>query len=242
VVLFAIVGELGAGKTLGLSYLAWSNWYNKKRKIFSNYNFYGFPYTHVETLPSLEEMKDGFFAGDELWLWLDSRSSRKEKQKIIASILLKSRKRGITIAYTTQSIHQVEKRVRDITDFIAYPMMNLDNSWCRLEIFRGPKPSMATRIKPPIYFHTAPIYGVYNTYEEIRQIPDEEGLSTKAKLVEQFNALHENPALMKHLIKDKGMKTPKQVQAYCNKLMKDINPKFLMETAEDSLDDSIVGL
>lgn len=177
-----------------------------------------------------------------LWLWLDSRSSRKEKQKIIASILLKSRKRGVTIAYTTQSIHQVEKRIRDITDFIAYPMMNLDNSWCRLEIFRGPKPSMATRIKPPIYFSTAPIYAVYNTYEEIKQIPDEEERSQKTELQETYTSIMENPALIKHLVEDKGFKTQQQVIAHCKKLMKEINPKEIKKTLEDSLDDSLTGL
>lgn len=63
-VLFAIVGELGAGKTLALSYLAWNNWFKKGRRIFSNYDFYGFPYTKVDSIPDLEKMQSGFFAGD----------------------------------------------------------------------------------------------------------------------------------------------------------------------------------
>jgi len=240
-VLFAIVGELGAGKTLALSYLAWSNWYKKKRKIFSNYNFYGFPYTHVDTIPSLDKMKEGFFAGDELWLWLDSRSSKSEKQKIIASILLKSRKRGITIAYTTQSFHQVEKRIRDITDFIAYPMMNLDNTWCRLEIFRGSKPTMATRIKPPIYFYCEPIYAIYNTYEEISEITTDQE-EKKDTFVEKYQDLNENPAWIKYLVKEKNYKTMQKIQKYCETILKSINPRGITFMKEDSLDETLTGL
>jgi hypothetical protein len=62
-VLFAIVGELGAGKTLALTYLAWTNWYKKGRKIYSNYNLYGIPFTKVKSMPDLENMQKGFFAG-----------------------------------------------------------------------------------------------------------------------------------------------------------------------------------
>jgi len=91
-----IVGELGAGKTLTLSYLAWKNHFIKGRDIFSNYSLYGMPHTRIRSLADLEKMRDGFFAGDELWLWLDSRTSSKQMNKVTSDILLKSRKRGLT--------------------------------------------------------------------------------------------------------------------------------------------------
>ena len=64
-VLMGIVGSLGSGKTLALTYLAWRNWHLKGRRIFSNYNLYGFPFTKVDAIPSIERMQNGFFAGDE---------------------------------------------------------------------------------------------------------------------------------------------------------------------------------
>lgn len=70
-VLMCIVGELGSGKTLTLTYLAWKNFYKKGRDVYSNYNLYDIPHTKVQSLNDLEKMRDGFFAGDELWLWLD---------------------------------------------------------------------------------------------------------------------------------------------------------------------------
>jgi hypothetical protein len=231
-VLFAIVGELGAGKTLALSYLAWNNWFKKQRKIFSNYNFYGFPFTPIKTVPSLDKMKQGFFSGDELWLWLDSRTTKNEKNRIVSSILLKSRKRGITIAYTTQSIHQVEKRIRDVTDFIAYPLMSVDNTWCRLEIFRGPKPSMGSRINPPLYFMCEPIYSCYNTYEEVQVITENE---KEDEYKELFYPIIANPAWIKYLA-ERGVKNSDKVRMICEKIEKTINPMNVRagERAEDS--------
>jgi hypothetical protein len=79
VVLIAVVGELGVGKTLGLTYLAWNNYYYKKRRICANYNLYGIPFTPIHTLEDLQRMipsrtatteellaqKEMFFAADE---------------------------------------------------------------------------------------------------------------------------------------------------------------------------------
>lgn len=225
-VLFLITGELGAGKTLALTYLAWNNWVKKKRSIFSNYNLYGFPFTPVKTIPDLDKMHEGFFAGDELWLWIDSRTSKKERNRIVSSILLKSRKRDITIAYTSQSIHQVDKRIKDITDFVAYPMMSVDNSFCRLEIFRGPRPSIATRIKPPLYFLTEKVYAMFNTYEEVRIINEED--NPNSKYDEIFIPIENNPAWIRYLEKERGIKNLERNKATTERIRKIINPKMIV--------------
>jgi hypothetical protein len=70
--------NFGIGKTLALTYLAWNNYYYKKRKVCSNYNLFGIPFTPVHTLEDLKKMipmetatveellaqKEVFFAGD----------------------------------------------------------------------------------------------------------------------------------------------------------------------------------
>lgn len=233
-VLFAIVGELGSGKTLALSYLAWNNWFKKHRKIFSNYNFYGFPFTLIKTIPELDKMKTGFFAGDELWLWLDSRTTKKDRNRIVSNILLKSRKREITIAYTTQSIHQVDKRIRDVTDFVAYPLMSVDNSYCRLEIFRGPRPSVATRIKPPLYFMCENVYAIFNTYEEIAIINEE---NKNDPIIEIFFPIITNPAWIRYLKKEKKVKTPDKIESVSESIMKEINPENVKSTPSEWIEE-----
>ena len=101
-----------------------------------------------------------------MWLWLSSWAGKSKEHELISSILLKSRKRNLTIAFTTQSFHQVNLRIRDVTDFIAYPLMSVDNSYTRLEIFRGPRASMGTRINPPIYFTNEKVYAMFNSILE----------------------------------------------------------------------------
>ncbi|KXH75943.1 MAG: hypothetical protein AM326_08240 [Candidatus Thorarchaeota archaeon SMTZ-45] len=165
-VLMAFVGELGAGKTLSLTYFAYLN-YLRGVKVYSNYHL-NFPYIPVTSIEDIEDMKEGFFAGDELWLWMDSRASGSKKNKAISSILLKSRKRGVQICYTTQSFGQIDNRIRNITDFIACPFMSPKEQWCKVLIL-----SRATMNKVKwLKFKTAEIFPLYDTTEEIKPIED----------------------------------------------------------------------
>lgn len=60
------MGNLGAGKTLALTYLAWRN-HRKGIKIYSNYELKSIPYVDVKSVNDVLGMREGFFAGDELW-------------------------------------------------------------------------------------------------------------------------------------------------------------------------------
>ena len=202
-----------------LTYLAFINHFKKKKKIFSNYNFYGFPFTKIDSLPNLDQMREGFFAGDELWLWVDSRATRDKRNQVVSSILLKSRKRDITIAYTSKNLHQVDKRIKDITDFVAYPMMSPDNSFCRVEIFHGSKPSISSRMKPPMYFLVEPVISMFNTYEEIQNIavPDEDEAPAQTVYEEKTIPIHLNPAWVKYL-REKGITSNMHILRYSEKI------------------------
>jgi hypothetical protein len=200
-VLFCITGELGAGKTMALTYLAYTNW-KKGRKIFSNYLLYGFPFTLVRTIPNLDRMKEGFFCGDELWNWLETAPVDKDgkdmkmKANFIPNILLKSRKRSLTLAYTAQTIEQVKSRIRKVNDFTAYPMLNANEDICKVIIFRGGKPSMTNVMKgSDIYFYTEPVMSMYDTYEEVPPICGED-----TEPYEELNlSVLDNPAFIRRM-------------------------------------------
>lgn len=55
---------------------------------------------------------------DEAHVLLDSRSSFTKRNKIISYFILQTRKRDVHVLYTTQSFHQIEKRLRDQSDMI----------------------------------------------------------------------------------------------------------------------------
>ncbi len=167
-VLMAIIGGLGAGKTLCLTYLAWRN-YRKGLKVYANYEL-NFPYIHVKTINDVLNMKEGFFAGDELWFWCDSRASMKKKNQVIGNFLLTSRKRNVNFAYTTQTFGQVDVRIRRVTDFIALPQLTVNEDICRLMIFSYPSLNFIRMYK----FRTQPIFELYDTKEVIDALPDED--------------------------------------------------------------------
>jgi hypothetical protein len=207
---------LGVGKTLTLTYLAWNNWFHKNRKIYSNYDLYGFPFTKIESIPDLDDMQEGTFCGDELWLWLSSWGGGSKVKELISNILLKSRKRGLTIVYTSQSINQVNKRIRDVTDFISYPLISVDDSFCRVEVFRNPAVP-ESRIKPPLYFNIEAVASMFNTYQEVKPIKEE-----KSELRELFIPIWENPAWIKYL-KERGY-TEEEAREKTREIEKAINP------------------
>lgn len=175
-------------------------------------------------MPDLDHMKSGFFAGDELWLWVDSWTSKEAKTRVISSILLKSRKRDITISYTAQSFHQITKRIRDVTDFIAYPLMSPDETTCKVVIFKGGDKPIPVN-QPPIYFNCEPVYAMYNTYEEIKPIDP-----TKTKFKESFVHIRDNPAWTYHL-QQKGFPLPK-IAKYSNEIEKAVNPDNIQSEAQ----------
>lgn len=95
--------------------------------------------------------------------WLDARVSSSKRNRAVNKILLSSRKRGIHFAYTTQSFRQTDVRIRKITDFIACPLLNGDNTWCRLTIYDNPSLTPLRIFK----FRTDKYFKMFNTSEEV---------------------------------------------------------------------------
>lgn len=162
-VLFAIVGELGAGKTMSLVYLSWFNWFYKREKIFSNIHLYKIPYVFVDSINKMRKMENGFVSIDEMWSILKARTSMSQRNKIVGDIILRSRKLGLTYCFTTQLLSLIDKNIRDITDFVAYPVMSVDEKICKLAIFKGSS-TKKLHIKD-LYFSTEMVKQMYDTNE-----------------------------------------------------------------------------
>lgn len=127
-------------------------------------------------------MNEGFFAGDELWHWLDSRASMQKKNQVIGNFLLTSRKRGVNFAFTTQTFGQIDVRIRRVCDFIAMPQLTVDEKICRLMIFSHPSLQFIKLYK----FRTQPIFELFDTKEVIDALPDEdEGMDKVRKREKQ---------------------------------------------------------
>jgi len=168
--LIGIIGNMGSGKTLGAVYLGWRQHNYKEIKLYSNIHLYGLPYYYVDSIPDIDAIHDGFFLADELWVWIGALTfgvGSKVKKKFAGDILMKSRKRGLIIAYTSQTMDQIDPRIRRVTDFYATPVLLPNNILCRLMLFRG-----SSRIKMENYlrtfrFNPFPLFEMFNTNEEI---------------------------------------------------------------------------
>jgi len=176
-----IVGELGAGKTLTLTYLGLRNYikYQGTRTIFANYHLKQVPYTFVPDPNSIDEIRSGICLFDELWLYCDSRLSSSGRNKFVTKVLLKSRKRDLDILYTTQSLGQVDTRIRRISDFICIPSFNEATGKCIARIYTHPSGYLLKTLR----FDGRKIFPLYDTSEEIELPPDEPEKKPKARTV-----------------------------------------------------------
>lgn len=163
-VLIGIIGELGSGKTLSLTYMALRNYY-KNKTIYSNYKL-NFPYKPISNVDDIVGMKNGFLCADELWTWVDSRVSGSKKNKFITMVLAKSRKRGIDIGYTAQYFKSIDVRIRSVTDFIALPKLNDKETICTLPVYSNP----SFKLQKIFKFRAGQIFKLYDTNEEIEEL------------------------------------------------------------------------
>lgn len=114
--LIIILGNLGTGKTLLLTYFSTKS----KRNIFANFNINLERYNklEVDTLLDLPNNIDVYL--DEAYTWLESRVSGKGLNRYLSYILLQSRKRNLDIYCTAQLFSTLDKRFREKSDIIIF--------------------------------------------------------------------------------------------------------------------------
>lgn len=213
-VLFCIVGELGSGKTLADVALSWKNWYTRRRTVFSNLHLYRIPYHYIKAIDHLDECRKGFACIDELWSICDARMSISTKNKVTADILLRSRKRELIYCVTSQLLELLDRRVRKVLDFTAYPILNRLETVCKLNIFRTGFPKPGTYMNT-MYFPTAEIFKMFDTNEEI-DMEEEATSPIEIRFQENFNREHGNFCTCKEC-KGKAFNTWEEADKYAEK-------------------------
>ena len=113
-----------SGKTLSMTRELYK-YYQQGHKIITNYGV-SFPHERInfeelyENAESQAEMNDIVIALDEVHIVLDSRSGMSSVNKIITFWLNQTRKMGVKLFYTTQYLHQIDKRLRSGTDIFVF--------------------------------------------------------------------------------------------------------------------------
>lgn len=170
-----ILGQRGGGKTLLMTHLAYMDYEINKSLIVSNYHL-NFDYKYM-TLSELAELpdwlKDATVCLDEIQVGADSRSVFAKGNKSISTLATQLRKRNITLYYTTQLLGQVDKRLREQTDYIIItkPLDKNKPGWFRLEIYD----KRTDFILGEKFFWGKETFQLYNTNEVILYEGEKDG-------------------------------------------------------------------
>lgn len=181
-VLFAVFGDLGSGKTSTGVYLVYKNWVEKEMKVFSNLPLFYIPYGHITSLGQMYQVRDGVLLLDEMWTFCDARLSTKQINRFVADIARRSRKRHVTYMYTAQLPDQVDKRIRKITDFSAWPFFNSTETMCKVMVFRACKKKPALFLKVLRYY----TYNVFLLYDTDGDILDMDPNMDESRLIKFY--------------------------------------------------------
>lgn len=128
--IMGIVGSMGAGKTLFLSLLTYQ--YRKTHTILANYDLH---FRDYDILPDqvgsmfLQANKikgKKIWALDEVHVFFDSRMSHSKMNMVFSYFVTQTRKQDIQLFYTTQQFRQVDIRLRENTDVLAFPTYKED--------------------------------------------------------------------------------------------------------------------
>lgn len=120
--IFTILGNIGSGKTLFLTFLA-EIFKNDGYNIYANYHLKNFPYFNILKVNDFLKIKTrpNFFALDEGWMNMDSRRSGSLMNLLHSRSILQSRKLEAHVGITSQTWMQLDKRIRSITAIVFQP-------------------------------------------------------------------------------------------------------------------------
>jgi len=114
----AVVGPLGSGKTLFMTAIGKLMSLLFGVPLAANYEIKGVKnFKLIKTLQDLWDFQGGVILLDEFWESFDSRSPGSNV--VMSRWINQTRKRHIVVFYTTQSMDQVDKRLRRVTDIVV---------------------------------------------------------------------------------------------------------------------------
>lgn len=160
--IIGFVGPRGSGKSASMVLEAY-RWYQKGYTVFSNIDlsFEHQPYTAkmIENFASDKNpLSRAVVLIDEAHVLLDSRSSVTKRNKIISYFILQTRKRDVHVLYTTQSFHQIEKRLRDQSDMLISCKFNASSTMVQQTITDTATFKVIKRV-----IDISPVFKLYDT-------------------------------------------------------------------------------
>ena len=170
--IMAIVGAMGAGKTLLASAMAL-----RLKPFYTIIANYDLRIREYDILP--ENVSDLMFTAekvkgkklmviDEFHIFSDSRLSGSHQNVLMSYFVTQTRKQDIQLIYTTQQFGQVDIRIRDNTDVMAIP--DYDSATDTMNVVYMVKDWFSGQFKTSHmkqYKNLKPVFDIYSTKQLI---------------------------------------------------------------------------
>lgn len=154
----AITGMPGHGKTLSMTILGVNLSKLMNVPLFATYTLNDVQYTKVRTIEELLAMQTGVVLLDEFWLNMDSRSFSQNVQ--LSQWVMQARKKSLLCFYTSQTMRQVDLRVRNITDWWIHVEERREGIWLNFVLYQYGRLGSRFLLAAPHEYHK-----LYNTNE-----------------------------------------------------------------------------
>ena len=183
-----IYGLQGCGKTMTLTAFG-KKFSDMGKKIYSNYHLINIPYEPVDSLEDLNKVKHGVFLGDELWIWVNARTSMSKMNQEMTRIIMLNRKRGIDIYFTCQLTRTADVILREVTtewiSSVIIPIIK-GNKIINWTVKFYKYNAKGRLINKSVLSHNLDYWGkFFNTYQEIGKLKekvDRPGIAAEEKL------------------------------------------------------------
>lgn len=133
-----VIGKRGSGKTLTMVKQIMDD-LNKGKNIFLNFHL-KLKHINKKYHKKIHLLDDEFFKDyenfklrncslflDEIYVYIDSRTSGSKRNRIWSYFINQTRKRDISLYYTVQLFSSVEKRLRLQTELFIFPSIKENN-------------------------------------------------------------------------------------------------------------------
>ena len=170
--IIGIDGGLGSGKTALMTGYLYED-FKQGFDVKANYSL-NFKHDTLDVLSLLEKnpnLKDVSIGIDEITVFMDCRTSASKMNRLISYFILQSRKRNVTLYYTTQDFNMVDLRLINHTHIQIVCNCIYDEDGNPIDDirkytifdFRNPHDIKSNMF----YLDISNVYGLYNTDEII---------------------------------------------------------------------------
>lgn len=163
--LIGIVGNMGGGKTVTMSMLMKLLELKTHSPLAGTYHLKGAQF--VDNTNDLWNFQKGAFGFDEIWISVDSRASTSKINRFISQWVNQTRKKQLIFFYTTQTLDQVDLRIRNATNVLIY--VEHARGYFTLSFIDNLSKRVFRRLKVEERY-MRPFYSVYDTFEVVRPL------------------------------------------------------------------------